>query len=137
MIPLFGRSIPELLLFTRVAILVCAVRIGLWCGPFPTIRHIVAFLSTTGPIPTTRFSVAQLSRAVAGVSHYVPRATCLTQALALHILLRRRRLPSTIRIGVAKDQGGPFEAHAWVESEDRVVLGNFELDRYTRMMVWD
>jgi hypothetical protein len=134
---LLGRSIPELLLFMRIAILVCAVRIGLWCGPFSTIRRIVAFLSTTGPLRTTRFSVEQLSQAVAGVSRYVPRATCLTQALALHILLRRRRLPSTIRIGVAKQQGGPLEAHAWVESEDRVVMGDFDLDRYTPMMVWE
>lgn len=121
----------------RVAILVCAVRIGLWCGSFLAVRRIVALLSATGPKRTSQFSVEQLSRAVAGVSRYVPRATCLTQALALHILLRRRRLQSTIRIGVAKENGGPFEAHAWVESEDKVVIGEIDLPRYTPMMVWE
>ena len=134
---LLGRSIPELLLLIRVTILVSAIRVGLWCGPFLTIRRIVAFLFATGPAPAARFSVEQLSRAVAGVSRFVPRATCLTQALALHILLRRRRLQSTIRIGVVKDQGGPFEAHAWVESDDRIVMGDVDLHRYTPMMVWD
>ena len=131
------RSIPELLLLIRVAMLVCAVRIGLWFGSFQIVRRIVAFLATTGPTRTTRFSVEQLSRAVAGVSRYVPRATCLTQALALHILLRRRRLQSRIRIGVAKQDGGPFEAHAWVESDDKVLIGDFDLPRYTPMLVWE
>ena len=134
---LLGRPIPEILLLIRVAILVCAVRIGLCWGPFPTIRRIVAFLSKTGSGHTTRFSAEQLSRAVAAVSRFVPRATCLTQALALHILLRRRRLQSRIHIGVVKEYGGAFEGHAWVESEDRVVLGDFHLDRYTPMLVWE
>jgi hypothetical protein len=42
------------------------------------------------------------------------RATCLRQSLALCWLLRRKRLPATLRLGVrSADQ--PFEAHAWVE----------------------
>jgi Transglutaminase-like superfamily len=69
-------------------------------------------------------------------SRYVPRASCLTQALVLHILLRREGLPSRIRIGVSKDAGF-FEAHAWVESHDRVVIGDSGLQRYVPMMVWE
>jgi hypothetical protein len=131
------RGYPHLLLAIRVVPVVCAVRAGLWLVSFRTLRRIVAFLTKNGSGQTTRFPVEQLSRAVVGVSRYVPHATCLTQALALHILLRRGRLQSKIRIGVAKGKGGRFEAHAWVESQDRVLIGDFDLNRYTPMMVWD
>jgi hypothetical protein len=130
------RGYRDLVLLIRVAPLVCAVRVGLWLVSFRTLRRIVAFLTKTGPGRSTQFSADQLSWAVVRVSRYVPQTTCLTQALTLHILLRRRRLESRIRIGVAKEKGG-FEAHAWVESQDRVVIGDSDLYRYTPMMVWD
>jgi hypothetical protein len=127
------REIPILL---RAATWVCAVRLGLWMIPFAQLRTIVASLAHPGSRGSSRYSTDDLSWAVRAVSRYVPRATCLTQALALHVLLRREGLHSRIRIGVNKDAGG-FEAHAWVESQDRVVIGDSGLQRYTPMMVWD
>jgi hypothetical protein len=47
-------------------------------------------------------------------THGPYRATCLPQALVVWWLLRRREIPSILRIGVRKDSGR-FEAHAWVE----------------------
>jgi Transglutaminase-like superfamily len=126
----------DIFLVIRVTILVCAVRAGLWLVSFWTLRGIVAFLANTRTGRTTQVSVEELSKAVSGVSRFVPQATCLTQALTLHILLRRRRLESKIHIGVAKTKGGPFESHAWVENEGRVVIGDFDLNRFTPMMVW-
>jgi hypothetical protein len=131
------RSTPEFLLLIRVAILVFVVRVGLWLAPFQTIRRIVAFLAKPAPKIAKCFSVEQLSRAISTAAAYVPKATCLTQALALHIMLRRRALQSRIRIGVAKDKSGIVEAHAWVESEEQVVIGDFNLDYYSPMMDWD
>jgi hypothetical protein len=131
------RGYPHLLLLIRVVPVVCAVRAGLWLVSFRTLRRIVALLTKTGSGRTTQVPIDQLSRAVVGVSRYVPHATCLTQALALHIMLRRSRLQSRIRIGVAKEKGGCFEAHAWVESQGRVLIGDFDLNRYTPIMVWD
>jgi hypothetical protein len=126
------REIPILL---RAGALVCAVRLGLWMVPFAQVRRVVTSLAA-GSGRTMRYSADELSWAVRAVSRYVPRATCLTQALVLHILLRREGLQSTIRIGVNKD-AGRFEAHAWVESQDRVVIGESGLARYTPMMGWE
>ena len=39
-----------------------------------------------------------------------------------------------LHIGAVKDEEGKFLAHAWVESEGRVVIGGHELERYTRLM---
>lgn len=131
------RTYSELLLLSRALAWVCAIRIGLWCASLARLQRIVAALTRPTSNRSGSFSVEQLSWAVSVASCYVPRATCLTQAVALHILLKRRGFPSRIQIGVAKEKGGPFEAHAWVESQGRVVIGNWELDRFTTMMIWD
>jgi hypothetical protein len=120
----------------RATTLVCAVRLALWIVPFARLRRAVVSLAHPRSRRASRYSAEQLSWAVRAVSQYVPRATCLTQALVLHILLRREGLQSRIRIGVSKD-AGHFEAHAWVESQDRVVIGDSGLQRYTPMMVWE
>jgi len=126
----------DIFLLIRVTTLVCAVRVGLWLIPFRALRRIVAFLANTRTGRTTQVSVEELSHAVSGVGRFVPQATCLTKALALHILLRRRRLESLVHIGVAKTKGGPFESHAWVESEGRVVIGDADLNRFAPIVVW-
>jgi hypothetical protein len=74
---------------------------------------------------------AQLAWAVARVSRHVPHASCLTQALALQLLLSRHGWPSRIHLGMGRDTTGAWQAHAWVECEGRVILGeNGELGRF-------
>lgn len=52
-----------------------------------------------------------------------PQNPCLTQAVVVQRLLRRRGIPAELRIGVRKEQGATLEAHAWVEHEGEVVMG--------------
>ena len=71
---------------------------------------------------------------VALASHYFPRARdCLTEGIATHILLSRRGYPAQLRIGVAKEETKGLKAHAWVESEGTVFIGDTELDKYTEL----
>lgn len=71
--------------------------------------------------------------AVASAARFVPGATCLPQALAAEFLLRRRGHPAGLRLGVAKDERGHVEAHAWVESYGHVVIGDHDLERFTEL----
>lgn len=66
-------------------------------------------------------------------SRGVPGATCLTQALATQALLALAGRSSRLRIGVGRDEDGTFRAHAWVEVDDRVVIGGGRLDRFARL----
>jgi len=74
-----------------------------------------------------RVATAQYRRAsrfaywleVASHRHFV-RARCLHRSLALHFWLRRKGLPSHLRIGVRK-AGRQLLAHAWVEMEGTIV----------------
>lgn len=71
------------------------------------------------PIANARYVAARLRRVAA---HMPWRTTCLVQALAGLLLLRRRGTPTTIRFGVNRD-GGEFSAHAWLLVGDTIVLG--------------
>jgi hypothetical protein len=70
----------------------------------------------------------QLAWGVLVVSSYVPCATCLTQALAGQVLLTHYGYSTVVRVGVTKVDGkGTFQAHAWLESNGTVVIGESEV----------
>lgn len=107
-------------------------RIALWLLPW----HRVSGLHwRKGLSRVSRFSVERLEWAVRNSSRLVPRASCLTQALALHHLLARASYPSSIHIGVAKMTGRGFEAHAWVEHGGITLLNSAgEVAHYSRLL---
>jgi len=84
---------------------------------------------------TGTWRVERVAWAVHHASRIVPRATCLTQALAAQIMLARRGLPAMVHIGVRRDDTSTFEAHAWLTFRGVVILGNrSELaDRYAQL----
>ena len=53
---------------------------------------------------------------------------CLTQALAGQVLLERYGYPALVHVGVTKKaKNGTFQAHAWLESDGKVVIGESEV----------
>ena len=56
---------------------------------------------------------------------------CLVQALACAVMLRRRKIPSTIYLGLARDDGRDLTAHAWLKSDGCVLTGEGERCRFT------
>ena len=50
------------------------------------------------------------------------RTTCLGEALVAEALFRRHGFTPTLCIGAARREGR-FEAHAWLEQDDAVVIG--------------
>jgi len=65
----------------------------------------------------------------------VPGTTCLSSALALQRLLSAHGHDSELHIGVAHEDGA-FAAHAWVEQDGRVLIGEAERRTYTRLVSW-
>ncbi len=96
----------------------------------------VASTSLPGSSPGARTgdppAVATVAWAVASAARFVPRATCLTQALVTERLLRQAGYAPTLRIGVARPRPDAFEAHAWVEHDGRIVIGEVDdMQRFT------
>jgi hypothetical protein len=118
----------------EAAVSVVFVRILLTILPFRLVRRLSGGRTRPAPMRASERNAvtpAELANAVVRVSRSVPRATCLTQALALDGLLRRHGHAGKIRIGVAKDTGGALTAHAWVESDGSVLIGGDEAARFT------
>ena len=74
-------------------------------------------------------------RAIERVGHGLfPKNPCLTQAIVVQRLLRKKGYASDLRIGVRKGHGQPLEAHAWVEYRGAVVIGARGLsEEHTRL----
>ena len=124
-------------LLVQTAVLLSGIRLGLRFVSFPTLRRILDKISKTAPNSTQAYQ-STLNRvvwAVDIVSKYMPGGVkCLARALATQVLLARRGYLVQLHIGVAKDEAGQLEAHAWIESQGSVVIGDLkDLDRYTHL----
>lgn len=71
-------------------------------------------------------TVCDMSWALKAVSYYFPGTTCLINALAGYSLLARHGYRGMVKIGVGKSTEGEFEAHAWLEYKDRIIIGEME-----------
>jgi transglutaminase superfamily protein len=103
-------------------------RVALWTLPYVRTRRLVDRWSA----PRRRGAVApgRVAWAVRTAARPIPGATCLTQALAAEIMLRRDGAAPVVRFGATRAEGD-FEAHAWLELDGKALVGDLGLDRYT------
>jgi hypothetical protein len=133
-------SAADRILFVRAVSLVAMIRIGLWAIPFKVLyRLLVRIPGNVGQLRRSSAVAAtsekRLVWAVRAAARRIPQATCLTQALALQSLMGLTGQQSHVQIGVARDDSGKFEAHAWVESCGRILLNTpAEVARYARLV---
>jgi len=112
-------------LFVRIFALLVRVRLSLWLLPFNRVRESVQRLGDRAvPGASKRLSAHDLTSLVTAAACYIPRATCLTQALVAHAVLRRYGYMPELTIGVGRGGSNKFQAHAWVELDGKVVIGD-------------
>lgn len=105
---------------------------GLRLVRFGVLRRLLdgfAGLPTRGnPGPPDPDAIRHVRWAVTAVATRVSSATCLVQALAADVMLRRRGLACELRIGVRAHPASvaPLEAHAWIECGGAVAIGRIE-----------
>jgi hypothetical protein len=125
-------------LLVKAALLLEAIKLGMVLLPFRTLRRL-AGRAAGAPARRPRRGYASAERvtwAVEAASRHTPGVkSCLNQALAAQVLLARRGHPALVRIGVARGEGGRFQAHAWVESGGEVVVGGSGHERFTPLTV--
>jgi hypothetical protein len=125
---LFRLSKSELLLLLQALVVVIAVRAALWLFPYDRVRR---YLQSKRGVSEFQPSAARIAQFVAAASRFVPRANCLTRALAAEALLRRHGHDACLRIGVAKSAPDGLRAHAWVECGGEVVIGGDAVEGLT------
>jgi len=65
------------------------------------------------------------------MSIYMPwECKCLAQAITGKMMLKKRKISSTLYLGVAKDENGGLIAHAWLRVGEIIILGGGGLNRF-------
>ena len=154
-----GYKERKILLIT--SILIAAIRLGLWLLPFKRLlalldeishfshssqisvkgisvgqistRQISTRQASTRQISTRQISVRKIVWSVNSISHYIPgmKCKCLARALTTQVLMKRYGHTPKLQMGVAKTGEGKLEAHAWVEFQGIVIIGNLpDLSRF-------
>jgi hypothetical protein len=130
-----GLPWAEQALLLEATLLLLIARILISYVPF---GRIAPFLGQRAATPPASFPIRQpgparqIGLAVRTMSHYMPwQSTCLVQALAAQAMLRRRRLPGTLYLGVARTPEQQLEAHAWLQHGPVILTGAQGRARYT------
>ena len=111
---------PLLLAETGAAILAASLMVRL--VPF---RTLASWLSSgaRGHVAADAETAYWLRRSILAWARRLPwRALCFEQGVAAHLLLRRRRLASTLHYGAATTDG-KLQAHVWVTSGETPLVG--------------
>jgi hypothetical protein len=134
LVSFFRLSFSDQGLLIQAALAVVNAKLAVRTLPLPAARAIVTRQQRLGwigvPVRADRivWAVETASRVIPGMKN------CLVQAVAAEAMLIPAGHPCELRIGAAKNGAEELIAHAWIESEGRVVIGEFELDRYTPLV---
>ena len=106
------------------------MRVALWITSTPWLLRSVLGRSSRPADRAPDVPAEQVGLAVRRASRVVPFATCLPQALAVVWMLARRGHTGALRIGVKRGTAGELVAHAWVEHENRIIIGGRGVKQY-------
>lgn len=74
----------------------------------------------------------EISWIIQKASRYTPwESKCLVKALASLIMLKKRNIPCTLYLGMAKDKTNKLSAHAWLRCGRSILLGDYERPGFT------
>lgn len=125
-----------LLAFEALAALIYS-RLVLMFFPFATAMTLLGLrqtelAATTVNAPSLNRATAEaIGKAIRRAAQISPlRAVCLQQAAAAAMMLRKRKLPAALYFGVAKDDGGSLEAHAWSVCGNYIITGRPMVSKY-------
>lgn len=121
-------------LLLETAVVLAVARLAIAAFPFRRIAGALGQRPDGTPRQSDVAKLAQQERvawALERIRRRVPwSGNCLAQALAGKFMLRRRGIPGTLYLGVAKEGRTQLEAHAWLCSGDAVVAGGEGLERF-------
>ena len=112
-------------LYLNAAFWLLAVKAGLYLLTFERLRGWLRFDKPTGK-PAEMEEMRAIVEAIERISQVLAplRINCLPQALVGHRLLGRKGFNVQLKIGVLKHPGDRLAAHAWLEYQGRVILGD-------------
>jgi hypothetical protein len=124
----------KLRLFLESALWLALARVAIGIAPFHRIGALVGLAPGEGPRGPRSPEAARVGWAVRAAVVRLPwHSTCLCQALAAAVMLRRMGISGTLHLGVGRDPAGALSFHAWLRCNDMVVTGDEGRERYISM----
>ncbi len=127
-------------LYSNTAFWLLAVKAGLYLLPFERLHGWLARFgkpASKALDPASKFpdseAIREITEAISRLGRFLAplRISCLPQALVGDLLLRRRGFDVQLKIGVLKKLDDQLVAHAWLEHQGRVILGDLrDLDQF-------
>jgi len=116
----------EKALYMNTAIWLIAVKVGLYLLPFERLRGWMARFDELAGKPAEMEEMRAIIEAIERIAQVLAplQINCLPQALVGHRLLSRKGFNVELKIGVLKHPGDQLVAHAWLEYQERVILGD-------------
>lgn len=122
----FKLSFDKKSLLIKSVVSILLIRIFLFILPFSRVYTISNKISRIFFTQKNSKYVEDIIWSVRVASLLIPKTTCLIQALTAQILMTHYNYDSVLKIGVNKSHN--FEAHAWIEMNKKIVLGESEMD---------
>lgn len=114
-------------LLVEAGILLVIARLAVWFVPFRRVAARLGEEMAESPADLSeeqRETALLIGWAVRTLGRRLPwMSQCLVQAVAATWMLQRRRIPSTLYFGLAKDPEAGLKAHAWVRSGAKILTG--------------
>ena len=134
------RTWPERWCLVEALLWLGIMRAALWLLSFKQIARLLGFSVGEYHLPPSASELEATQRigwAVRATAPHVPwQSLCLAQALAAAAMLRRRCLPGTLYLGVAKGRDGKVQAHAWLRCGDDILTGGRSYQRFVVMLAY-
>ncbi len=119
--------------YSTAVITLIIVRISLLLFSFKSVYHFFAnndwaFKYQGG----SEHNAVRLAKLVDTAANSLPiELSCLTRACACQMLLRLNGFTSELKMGVSSDGNKRIKAHAWIEMNHQILIGNIpEIDSY-------
>ena len=129
------RTREERALFMRAAVYLVVCRLSLNVLSFGSTRRFLRLIArvSSSQVQNDGAALLKVQWAIRAAGRRMPWAvTCLTAAICTQALSDRFGEPTSLILGVGRDDVGEFRAHAWVESQGRVICGALsELPEFT------
>lgn len=116
-------------------------RIAIACISFAKLTRPLSPLQTTTTIALSSQQLGtarQIQAAIKRAANHTPwKSACLVQALCAQRMLKKRKIPGTLHLGVMKEgtDNSTFKAHAWIECNTLIICGAFEAGEFQEISV--
>jgi hypothetical protein len=124
------KSIHQVFTLLKVFMVLCISKVSLLILSFSALRKIFAKLGENKPQ-----DISFIIFCINGISNHLPVGfTCLPKALALKYFMSYDN-GAILVVGV-KFSNQSLEAHAWVEKEGEVLIGESTVEQFTAIWQW-